>query len=256
MIGRADLCFARPPRPAEPGSAPEAADPRRGPVTEPASARTPPQHADGAFSGCTVLSVEVAGDAGSDPALRQELADPYSLCPAGGAQRVQPDAAATRRLPHVSARIAPYLCTLSQSIARAANVCDFRTAQSNIRPAAVGRSEPLDWLIQTAETGHRIRARRSENTSFVEERPDVVRTHATRLDGADERPPCAEPGTCLNCPVNPPWCPRRARRRPCRRPSTAAARCASSGTPRVTRRASLRRCAGSRRRSLRRAFRA
>jgi short subunit dehydrogenase-like uncharacterized protein len=47
----------------------------------------------GGFSGGTVASLmNVVKEAAADPALRKELADPYSLCPAGSAPRVrQPD---------------------------------------------------------------------------------------------------------------------------------------------------------------------
>jgi short subunit dehydrogenase-like uncharacterized protein len=47
----------------------------------------------GEFSGGTVASLmNVVKEAAADPAVRKELADPYSLCPAGSAPRVrQPD---------------------------------------------------------------------------------------------------------------------------------------------------------------------
>ena len=44
----------------------------------------------GGFSGGTVASLmNVVKEAAADPALRKELADPYSLCPAATAPRVR-----------------------------------------------------------------------------------------------------------------------------------------------------------------------
>ena len=65
----------------------------------------------GEFSGGTVASVmNVIKEAAADPALRKELADPYSLCPAGSAPRVrQPDVRSAEFDADFGAWVAPFV---------------------------------------------------------------------------------------------------------------------------------------------------
>src|SRR3984893_7802563 len=65
----------------------------------------------GGFSGGTVASLlNVVKEAAADPALRKELADPYSLCPAGSAPKVrQPDVRAAEFDADFGAWVAPFL---------------------------------------------------------------------------------------------------------------------------------------------------
>ena len=65
----------------------------------------------GQFSGGTVASLmNVVKEAAADPALRRELADPYSLCPAGGAPKVrQPDIRSAEFDVDFGAWVAPFV---------------------------------------------------------------------------------------------------------------------------------------------------
>src|ERR1700688_1176697 len=65
----------------------------------------------GEFSGGTVASLmNVVKEAAADPALRRELADPYSLCPAGSAPKVrQPDVRSAEFDADFGAWVAPFL---------------------------------------------------------------------------------------------------------------------------------------------------
>ena len=65
----------------------------------------------GEFSGGTVASVmNVIKEAAANPALRKELADPYSLCPAGSAPRVrQPDVRSAEFDADFGAWVAPFV---------------------------------------------------------------------------------------------------------------------------------------------------
>ena len=65
----------------------------------------------GALSGGTVASLmNVVREAAANPALRQELADPYSLCPGGGALKVrQPDVSSAAFDADFSAWVAPFV---------------------------------------------------------------------------------------------------------------------------------------------------
>ena len=65
----------------------------------------------GKLSGGTVASLmNVVKEAAADPALRKELADPYSLCPAGSAPRVrQPDVRSAEFDVDFGAWVAPFL---------------------------------------------------------------------------------------------------------------------------------------------------
>ena len=65
----------------------------------------------GGFSGGTVASLmNLMKEAAADPALRKELADPYSLCPAGAAPTVrQPEVSSVEFDPDFGAWIAPFL---------------------------------------------------------------------------------------------------------------------------------------------------
>jgi short subunit dehydrogenase-like uncharacterized protein len=65
----------------------------------------------GGFSGGTVASVmNVVKEASADPALRKELADPYSLCPAGYVAQVrQPNVSSAEYDPDFGAWVAPFL---------------------------------------------------------------------------------------------------------------------------------------------------
>jgi short subunit dehydrogenase-like uncharacterized protein len=65
----------------------------------------------GKFSGGTVASLmNVVKEAAADPALRRELADPYSLCPAGSAPKVQqPDVKSAEFDVDFGAWVAPFV---------------------------------------------------------------------------------------------------------------------------------------------------
>lgn len=65
----------------------------------------------GGFSGGTVASLmNVVKEAAADPALRKELADPYSLCPAGSAPHVrQPDVRSAEFDVDFGAWVAPFV---------------------------------------------------------------------------------------------------------------------------------------------------
>jgi short subunit dehydrogenase-like uncharacterized protein len=65
----------------------------------------------GGFSGGTVASLmNVIKEAAADPALREELADPYSLCPAGSAPHVrQPDVRSAEFDVDFGAWVAPFV---------------------------------------------------------------------------------------------------------------------------------------------------
>jgi short subunit dehydrogenase-like uncharacterized protein len=65
----------------------------------------------GELSGGTVASLmNVVKEAAADPALRKELADPYSLCPAGSAPRVrQPDVRSAKFDADFGAWVAPFV---------------------------------------------------------------------------------------------------------------------------------------------------
>ena len=65
----------------------------------------------GGFSGGTVASLmNVVKEAAADPALRKELADPYSLCPAGSAPNVrQPDVRSAEFDVDFDAWVAPFV---------------------------------------------------------------------------------------------------------------------------------------------------
>ena len=65
----------------------------------------------GEFSGGTVASLmNVVKEAAADPALRKELADPYSLCPAGSAPNVrQPDVRSAEFDVDFGAWVAPFV---------------------------------------------------------------------------------------------------------------------------------------------------
>lgn len=65
----------------------------------------------GGFSGGTVASLlNVVKEAAADPALRKELADPYSLCPAGSAPNVrQPDVRSAEFDVDFGAWVAPFV---------------------------------------------------------------------------------------------------------------------------------------------------
>jgi short subunit dehydrogenase-like uncharacterized protein len=65
----------------------------------------------GEFSGGTVASLmNVVKEAAADPALRKELADPYSLCPAGSAPKVrQPEVRSAEFDADFGAWVAPFL---------------------------------------------------------------------------------------------------------------------------------------------------
>jgi short subunit dehydrogenase-like uncharacterized protein len=65
----------------------------------------------GEFSGGTVASLmNVAKEAAADPALRKELADPYSLCPAGSALKVrQPNVRSAEFDVDFGAWVAPFV---------------------------------------------------------------------------------------------------------------------------------------------------
>jgi short subunit dehydrogenase-like uncharacterized protein len=65
----------------------------------------------GALSGGTVASLlNVVQEVSSDPSLRRELADPYSLCPPGTAPRVrQPDIRFAEHDPDFDAWVAPFV---------------------------------------------------------------------------------------------------------------------------------------------------
>jgi short subunit dehydrogenase-like uncharacterized protein len=65
----------------------------------------------GEFSGGTVASVmNVVKEAAADPALRKELADPYSLCPVGSTPRVrQPDVRSAEFDADFGAWVAPFV---------------------------------------------------------------------------------------------------------------------------------------------------
>jgi short subunit dehydrogenase-like uncharacterized protein len=65
----------------------------------------------GGFSGGTVASMlNVVKEAGANPALRKELANPYSICPEGYAPKVrQPDVKSAQYDPDFDAWIAPFV---------------------------------------------------------------------------------------------------------------------------------------------------
>jgi short subunit dehydrogenase-like uncharacterized protein len=65
----------------------------------------------GEFSGGTVASLmNVVKEAAADPALRKELADPYSLCPAGSAPKVrQPEVRSAQFDADFGAWVAPFV---------------------------------------------------------------------------------------------------------------------------------------------------
>ncbi|MHB8720199.1 MAG: saccharopine dehydrogenase family protein [Steroidobacteraceae bacterium] len=65
----------------------------------------------GELSGGTIASLmNVVKEAAADPALRKELADPYSLCPAGSAPRVrQPDVRSAQFDADFGAWVAPFV---------------------------------------------------------------------------------------------------------------------------------------------------
>jgi short subunit dehydrogenase-like uncharacterized protein len=65
----------------------------------------------GGFSGGTAASMmNVVREAARDPSLRKELADPYSICPAGQAPRVrQPEVTSAQFDPDFNAWVAPFV---------------------------------------------------------------------------------------------------------------------------------------------------
>lgn len=90
----------------------------------------------GGFSGGTVASLlNVVKEAGADPALRKELANPYSICPEGYAPRVrQPNVKSAQFDPDFGAWVAPFVMSAintrvvqrSNALSRQAYGEDFR----------------------------------------------------------------------------------------------------------------------------------
>src|ERR1700693_4166567 len=88
----------------------------------------------GEFSGGTVASLmNVVKEAAADPALRKELADPYSLCPAGSAPRVrQPDVRSAEFDVDFGAWVAPFVMSgINTRIVHRSNALSERAYGAN-----------------------------------------------------------------------------------------------------------------------------
>ena len=109
----------------------------------------------GELSGGTVASLmNVVKEAAADPALRRELADPYSLCPEGSAPKVrQPDVRWARFDPDFGAWIAPFVMSgINTRIVQRTNALSQKSYGADFRydeAMLMGRG-PKGWFAAVA----------------------------------------------------------------------------------------------------------